>query len=74
MHFTPVLQLHRGHLNGLQVAIKQLRSGTCDLDIAEQLLLEEAALMQVLSLPSSHAMIRNVLGFGVKFRVWFVVV
>jgi hypothetical protein len=34
-------------LNGLKVAIKQLRAGTCDIDVAEQLLLEEAALMQV---------------------------
>ncbi len=51
-YVTFILQLHRGHLNGLQVAIKQLRSGTCDSEIAEQLLLEEAALMQVRLTPS----------------------
>ena len=34
-------------MNGLQVAVKQLRAGPCDLAIAEQLLMEEAALMQV---------------------------
>jgi serine/threonine protein kinase len=46
--FTALIsQLHRGYLNGLKVAVKQLRSGTCDTEIAEQLLLEEAALMQV---------------------------
>jgi hypothetical protein len=44
-----ILQLHRGYLNGLKVAVKQLRAGTSDLDVAEQLLLEEAALMQVRS-------------------------
>lgn len=33
-------------MNGLQVAVKQLRAGPCDLAIAEQLLMEEAALMQ----------------------------
>jgi hypothetical protein len=42
-----VSQLHRAHLNGVQVAVKQLRAGTSDLEAAEQLLLEEAALMQV---------------------------
>ncbi len=43
---TFIQQLHKGYMNGLQVAVKQLRAGPCDLAIAEQLLMEEAALMQ----------------------------